>query len=115
MNEMSRPFYPDSTYIYPDPKLDIIFSDFGPFWYRGYYKATKLATSAQIDSTLDKFNVKVIATGHSVVADTISVLHNGKLINTDVHHAGGHSEAMLVEDGKYYRITKTGGKFLIKQ
>lgn len=115
INEISRPFYPDTNYVYPDQKIDTIFSDLGPFWYRGYYKAVRLASTAQIDSTLEKFNVKIITTGHTIVSDTIRVLHNGKLINTDVHHAAGHSEAMLIEDGKYYRVTGRGEKFLILQ
>lgn len=115
INEMARPFYPDTLYNYPDQKIDTIFSDLGPFWYRGYYKATRLATTAQIDSSLDKFNVKMIATGHTIISDTIRILHNGKLINTDVHHSGGHSEALLIEDGKFYRVTSKKEKFLIKE
>ncbi len=114
INELSRPFYPDTTYIYPDLKLDIIFSDLGPFWYRGYYKQTRPAPISQIDSTLDKFNVKQISTGHTIIADTISFLHGGKLINTDVHHSAGHSEALLIEDGRYTRITIEGKKYPIK-
>ena len=111
INELSRPFYADTTYNYPDPKLDTLYGDLGPFWYRGYYKGAKLASIQQIDFTLEKFNVKKIATGHTMIADTISVLHNGKLINTDVHHAKGHSEALLIEGDRYYRITIKGEKF----
>lgn len=113
LNEIARPYYADTTYNYNDPKLNIIYGDLGPFWYRGYYKATTIASMAQIDSTLDKFDVKRIATGHTIVADTITIWHKGKLINTDVHHAKGHSEALLVDDGKYYRMTIGGGKILL--
>lgn len=113
INELARPFYPDSTYNYIDPRTEVIFSDWGPFWYRGYYQGKPIATRSQIDSTLEKFNVKKIATGHTVIADTISVLHSGKLINTDVHHAKGHSEALLIEGGKYYRITIHGEKIQV--
>jgi hypothetical protein len=115
INELARPYYPDSTYRYTDPKIEIIYSDWGPFWYRGYYQGKTIATIGQIDSTLEKFNVKHIATGHTVIADTISVLHNGKLFNTDVHHAKGHSEALLIDGGKYYRITIAGEKFLLME
>lgn len=115
INEMARPYYDDTTYNYSDPRSDVIMGDLGPFWYRGYYMGSRRATINQIDSTLDKFNVKRIATGHSIVADTISTLHNGKLIDLDVHHAEGHSEALLIEGGKYYRVTKNGDKFLLMQ
>ncbi len=115
INEISRPYYPDSTYMYNDKKLDTIFGDFGPFWYRGYYKGAPVASISQVDSTLEKFNVKRIITGHTLIADTITVLHNGKLINADVHHAKGHSEALLIDGGKYYRITIAGEKFLLME
>jgi hypothetical protein len=115
INELARPYYPDSIYNYSNPITELIFSDWGPFWYRGYYQGKTIASAAQIDSTLEKFNVKRIATGHTVIADTISLLHNGKLINTDVHHAKGHSEALLIEGSKYYRITIHGEKILMKE
>jgi hypothetical protein len=62
----------------------------------------------QIDSTITKFNIRHIATGHTIVADTISVLYGGKVLNTDVHHAAGKSEALLIEDGKFYRVNANG-------
>lgn len=113
INKLSRPFYPDSSYKYNDPKVALLFSDDGPFWYRGYYTGKTLATQAQVDSTLDIYKVKFIATGHTVVADTVSVLFNKKVYNTDVHHARGHSEALLFEDGNFYRVNAFGEKFQI--
>ncbi len=115
LNKLARPFYGDTTYKYDDPKVDVLYSDLGPFWYRGYYYGTPKATINQIDSTLSFYKVKHIATGHTVISDTISVLFNGKLINTDVHHSKGKSEALLIENGKFYRATPFGEKFLILQ
>lgn len=112
INKLVRPYYGDTTYEYKDPKVDVLYSDLGPFWYRGYYGKQKPSIT-QIDSTLSFYRVKHIATGHTVIADTISILFNGKLINTDVHHAKGHSEALLVEGKKFYRVGPTGEKFLI--
>lgn len=114
INELSRPFYADSTYQYENKKLDTIYGDFGPFWYRGYYKGSPIATPEQIDSTISKFNIRHIATGHTVVADTISSWYNDKVFNTDVHHAAGKSEALLIEDGKFFRVNSKGEKFLLK-
>ncbi len=115
INKMARPYYPDTTYKYDDPKTDVLFSDEGPFWYRGYYHGAAKATASQIDSTLSLFKVKHIATGHTVIADTISMLFGGKVFNTDVHHAKGHTEGLLIENGKYYRVKQSGEKFLIKE
>ena len=112
INKLVRPYYGDTTYEYKDPKVEILYSELGPFWYRGYYGKQKPSIT-QIDSTLSFYRVKHIATGHTVIADTISVLFNSKLINTDVHHAKGHSEALLIEGKKFYRVRSNGEKFLI--
>lgn len=113
INDLVRPWYADSTYRYPDPRLDTLYSDLGPFWYRGYYVGTRRASMDQIDSTLEKFRVRHIATGHTVIADTISVLYRGKVFNTDVYHAKGISEALLVDHGKNYRVNQAGEKVLL--
>ena len=113
LNAITKPFYTDTTYKYTDDRLNLIFSDFGPFWYRNYYK-TPRANIQQIDSTLDIYNVRTISTGHTVIANEIRSLYNGKVFNTDVHHAGGHSEAMLIDDGKFWRVNAAGEKFDIK-
>lgn len=113
INKIARPFYSDTTYDYKNVEVELLYSDLGPFWYRGYYYGTNKAGRSQIDSTLSYYKVKHIATGHTVVADTISVLHDGKLFNTDVHHAKGHSEGLLIENGKFFRATSLGEKFLI--
>lgn len=115
INGISRPFYTDTTYEYKDNRLGVLFSDFGPFWYRGYYNGIPKATMAQIDSTLEFYHVSHIATGHTIVAENISTLYKGRVINTDVHHAGGHSEALLVEKGKFSRVNAAGEKFPVSQ
>ena len=113
INKLVRPYYADTLYKYNDPKLDTLYSDFGPFWYRGYYAGTRRASMTQIDSTLSKFGVKHIATGHTVIADTVSMLFGGKVFNTDVHHAKGISEGLLVNGNQIYRVNSQGEKFLL--
>jgi hypothetical protein len=113
LNDLTRPHYSDSTNTYKNKNLDIIFSELGPFWYRGYYIPKDGNITAQIDSTLKKFDVKQIATGHTIVGDTISIFQKGKLINVDVHHASGRSEALLIDGNKYYRINGLGVKKML--
>jgi len=113
LNEITRPFYTDTTYKYKDDRLNLIYSDFGPFWYRNYYKAPR-ANPQQIDSTLDIYNVRAITTGHTIIANEIRSLYNGKVFNVDVHHAEGRSEALLIDDGKFWRVNSSGEKFDIK-
>lgn len=111
LNDLIRPHYRDSAIEYTDPILEILFSDVGPFWYRGYYTGAPGATKEQVDSTLKFYGVRHIGTGHTIIAKNISSLFDGKLFNTDVHHADGHSEALLVENGKFSRVNTAGEKF----
>jgi hypothetical protein len=115
VNKLARPYYADSSYKYKNVETEILYSDLGPFWYRGYYSGSPKATIAQIDSTLNHYKVKHIATGHTVISDNISSLYGGKVLNTDVHHAKGFSEGLLVEGGKFYRVNETGEKLEIGQ
>lgn len=107
INLRSRPFYADTSYRYPPP-VDILFYEESPFWYRGYYTGKNRSGMPQVDSTLQKFGVQKISTGHTVVADTISIWYDGKIVNTDVRHASGHSEALLMENEKFYRVDANG-------
>lgn len=113
INELARPYYGDTSYLYPNVYVEILFSDIGPFWYRGYYTGVKKATEAQIDSTLSIFGAKYIATGHTIARDTISTWFHNKVFNTDVPHSKGFSEALLIEKGKFYRVNESGEQFLI--
>ena len=112
INTLVRSYYADTTYDYPQ-SIDTLFHEEGPFWYRGYYYGKQRASIQQIDSTLQKFKVDKISTGHTIVSDTISVWFNGKVFNTDVHHAGGHSEALLLENNKFYRVNAEGRKLFL--
>ncbi len=115
INDLARPSYAQDVYKYRDKKLSIIYDGkVSPFWYRGYYWGNDRASQQQVDSTLSEFGNKYIITGHTIVADTISVWLEGKVFNTDVHHAAGKSEALLVEDGKFFRVNTLGQRFLLK-
>jgi hypothetical protein len=113
INELARPYYGDTSYQYPNVYVEVLFSDIGPFWYRGYYTGVTKATEAQIDSTLSVFGVKYIATGHTIARDTISTWFHNKVFNTDVPHSKGFSEALLIEKNRFYRVNEAGEKFLI--
>ncbi|MES1214317.1 MAG: metallophosphoesterase [Bacteroidota bacterium] len=115
INKLARPYYADTLYDYKDPRQGLIMADLGPFWYRGYYTGKTKATQEQVDSTLWQYNVRHIATGHTIVADTVSVWYDGKVFNTDVHHAAGKSEALLIEGDNYYRVSATGNKLLLME
>jgi hypothetical protein len=115
INKLARPFYADSTFNYPDMETEILYSDYGPFWYRGMYKAgDPTLIEKEVDSSLMRFNSNHIVTGHTVVSDTISMWFKGKVFNTDTHHAKGHSQGLLIEGGdKFYRVDAEGNRFFL--
>ena len=114
INQVARPYYGDTAYAYPDAITELIYSDFGPFWYRGYYTGKVRANIQQVDSTLTFYNSDHIATGHTIISNEVTSNFNGKVFNTDVPHAKGLSEALLVEDNKFYRVNVKGEKIELK-
>jgi len=115
MNSLIRPFYADTTFAYPNIETDIMYSEAGPFWYRGYYIGDRTDIPQILDSTLQKFRLDLVVTGHTPVADTVSVWYKGKLINTDTPHAKGKSEALVIEGNKFYKINTAGNKIPLGQ
>lgn len=109
INALARPYYDDTTFQYKDPRLNFIYGDTGPMWYRGYYMTQPLASGSQVDSTLDHFGVSKIITGHSIMSDVITSWYGGHVLNTDVEHRKGNSEAILMDGKNYYRV-KPGGE-----
>jgi len=113
INKLSRPFFADSTYDYPNLETSILYSDSGPFWYRGLYKGSPQVIEQQVDSSLSRFSSRHLMTGHTVVADTVSMFFRGKLFNTDTQHAKGFSEGLLLEDDKFYRVDAGGNRYFL--
>ncbi len=117
INELARQHYGGALKKeYTNSNVNTIMSpSIGPFWYRGYYGKYKNATTRQIDSTLQKFGVKRIVTGHTIInkGEAITTHYNGKVINIDTYHAGGRSEALLVKRDIYYRVNNHGKRVLL--
>jgi hypothetical protein len=66
------------------------------------------ATTEQIDSLLDFYEGSAIVVGHSQV-DSVLSLYDNRVIAIDVIVEDlGHLEALLWEDGQFYRVTGDG-------
>jgi hypothetical protein len=111
INAVARRYYGTLEDSIPNPDF-LIFSDYGPMWYRGYFTAPK-ATSEQVDTTLQLYGVKKIIIGHTPVRQ-ISTFYGGKVINVDVPHAGGGSEGLLIERNHYYRVPIRSTRAVLK-
>jgi hypothetical protein len=90
--------------------------DFGPFWYRGFYRKGEGAAKSEleVDSSNMRFRTRHIVTGHTVVADTVSMLFGGKLFNTDTPHAKGKSEGLLMEGKEIWRVDIEGKRYKLR-
>jgi hypothetical protein len=110
INSLTRPYYDNRADSIP-PVPELLLSDYGPLWYRGYFMSPP-ANMRQVDSTLQLFGVKKIIVGHTPV-ERIASFFSGKVINVDVPHAKGASEGLLIENKKYYRIALNATKTML--
>lgn len=91
-------------------------TDMGPSWYRGYFKDDDL-TLEQVESGINKFNAKAVVVGHTIQSK-VNRSFNGKVIGIDVQHPKDYhknfpnrtSEALQIENGKFYRVLINGEK-----
>jgi hypothetical protein len=113
INDTARIYYSDTSSRFPSVYSELLFSDESPFWYRGYYYGKPRATQSQVDSTLNIYDCKYIVTGHTVIANEVVSAYKGRVINTDVHHKQGHSEALLFDGAKSYRVNAKGEQMTI--
>lgn len=125
INQLARPYYGqmDNARNANDETLRLLYgspsSSSSPFWNRTYYAkegSAKKTSDKQIDSTLQKFGVRKIVTGHTIIepGDKVTAHYNNKVINTDTEHAEGKSEALLIEGDKYYRVNVKGERILLE-
>lgn len=113
MNDTARIYYTDTSAAYPSMYSELLYSDYSPFWYRGYYIDKNKATTEQVDSTLNIYGARYIVTGHTMVAKEITSSYEGRVIDTDVPHKLGFSEALLIEGNKMFRVNAKGEQMKI--
>jgi len=111
INDTARIYFTDTSMVYPSPYSDLLYSDYGPFWYRGYYMGDARATNRQVDSTLSFYNCRHIVTGHTTISKEIVSVYDGKIIDMDVPHKSGYSEALYIEGNNMYRVNTRGEHF----
>ncbi|MCK4663905.1 MAG: metallophosphoesterase [Bacteroidales bacterium] len=95
--------------------ISLFFKELGPFWYRGYIsECDKLISQNIIDETLNFYSVERIVFGHTRV-NNIDTTCNNKLINIHVPFMpdNKYNQALLIEEGNYYRIFSNGKREII--
>ena len=109
INDQARPYYQMSGFdsvLNEAHVLPLFSGDTAPFWYRGYFLQPQ-ASMAQIDSTLNLFNVKRIVVGHNIV-DSIQTRYEGKIIAIDVNYHLSNYQALVINGKDIYRINAAG-------
>lgn len=105
------PFFPKKD---ADEMVELLTSPrTSPYWYRGYYKDD--LSQVEVDKGLAMFDAKTVIVGHTV-QPKVNRKYNGKVIGIDVEHPKDYykyfpnrkAEALLIEDGKYYRVLEDG-------
>lgn len=110
----------DFTYNEPDGKREKLFTllakSKGPIWYRGFYKED-VVSQEQFDSVIKQYGAERMILGHTK-QKTITSYFKGKLLAIDAMDnykpevPGG--EVLLIEKGKYNRLTIDGKKEELK-
>ncbi len=98
---------------------NLVFSRFGPLWYRGlvkdqdeHYKKINVHSLNQI---LKFYDADRIVVGHTIVDKEVTSDFEGKVIRIDLIHPGekftGISQGLLIENGKYFKVNDRGERF----
>ena len=114
INRSCRPYYfvprAQRDSLMDEFSKDLLLASTSPLWYRGY--AQDEANIEQVKETLSTYGVDKIVVGHTVV-DHVTAMYEGHVIDIDTKHSKGHSEGLLYNMGKYYRIDTTGVRYEI--
>lgn len=116
INDKSRPYYDKAKDMngVGDVSMNKFFdSNTSLFWYRGYFKAPKIAEE-DIDQTLALYGVRRIIVGHTIVPENLGFSYNGKVLGIDVNQHEGDHQAALFEDGIWYKVNDKGFKIELK-
>jgi hypothetical protein len=95
-----------------DELAEFLLGKKGPLWYRGL--VTHEDDSKKIvQQALSFYSAEYLVVGHTVV-DNVSWGGQGKVIRVGVEHGtekySTHSQALLVDSGKFYRVDASGSK-----
>lgn len=99
-----------------DKRTNLIFGSKGPLWYRGLVKGSSYDDMPPdyIDHVLAYYKVNHVIIGHTIVDKIVTSDFDGKVIRVDVKHPKekftGKSQALLIENGSYFKVNDTGKK-----
>ncbi len=107
-----------SSRVMFDETLKFVYGNEGPFWYRGYHYEMEscypMASLVEVDHILSDYGAQAIVVGHTEV-DSVLGLFDNRIMAIDVRvETLGTQQALLWEDGRFYRVAGTGKLQLIE-
>lgn len=98
-------------------ETNLILGKFGPLWYRGYiydFQDIGKISQEEVNQIASFYGASKFVIAHSFV-DRLSALYDEKVIAIDVpiDPQGVVAEALLIENGKYFRLKNDGTKELL--
>jgi len=95
-----------------DEGVRFLLGNEGPLWYRGYHQEMEnrypMAPRGEVDSILSYYRAKAIVVGHTEV-DSVSGIYGNRIMAVDVPAEElGTLEALLWDNGRFYRVTGKG-------
>lgn len=115
--EMNKAFqqeiigHPEDS-ILADPILNLLYSDIGPIWYRGYFEDG--FTLWQAKNILNNIRKRHVVVGHTSFSEIVSLFRN-RIIGIDSSIKNGkNGELLLIHKKKFYRGTLNGETIRLK-
>ena len=99
-----------------EEELQFLYGYKGPLWYRGLimdWKGIPMADKGQVKAVLNHYDASAIVVGHTIM-DRITGLYGGLVYAIDTGiYKGSQGEALLWENGLFYRMNVSGEKELL--
>jgi hypothetical protein len=96
----------------------LLTGNYGPVWYRGFMKGSggyDKISQPVLEDILNKYNTTTAVVGHTEV-DSVGLINEGRVIHINIPLADKSivEQALLIEDGAYYRISSDNKKTRLK-
>lgn len=117
VNDLMRQYLISGSNPKIQDKLKQILKSFGPFWYRGYFmdrSQYKKISDQELTPILKALKVSRIVVGHTE-NEVLSASFGGRIIDVNIPLAEDSipNQALLIEDGNFYRLTEDGKRNLL--
>ncbi|TFH39515.1 MAG: hypothetical protein E4G95_00955, partial [Bacteroidia bacterium] len=97
---------------------NLLKGNLGPVWYRGYARSTDTydkITQEEIEQLLGQYSAEMVVVGHTEF-DSVGLINNNTTLHINIPLANDKivEQALLIEEGSYYRISSDMRKTKLK-